>query len=153
MKADRVNELTSHLGYWLRFVSNHVSQAFARKVESRGVTVAEWVVLRELFGREAMPPSELAERLGMTRGAISKLVDRLAAKRLLSKAAGAGEDRRFLSVALTDKGKTLVPDLAAMADRNDAEFFGCLSAAERATLANLMRKLVRTHGLKEVPTQ
>ena len=29
-----VPELTAHLGYWLRFVSNHVSRAFARKVEA-----------------------------------------------------------------------------------------------------------------------
>ena len=34
------SHLTSHLGYWLRHVSNHVSQAFARKVEQQGVTVA-----------------------------------------------------------------------------------------------------------------
>ncbi|MEI9903207.1 MAG: hypothetical protein WDN06_03970 [Asticcacaulis sp.] len=49
------SHLEAHLGYWMRFVSNHVSQAFARKVEAHGVTVAEWVVLRELF-EGAMPP-------------------------------------------------------------------------------------------------
>jgi hypothetical protein len=43
--ARAASELTAHLGYWLRFVSNHVSLAFARKLESRGVTVADWVVL------------------------------------------------------------------------------------------------------------
>ena len=37
----RASDLTSHLGYWLRHVSNHVSHAFARKLESRDVTVAE----------------------------------------------------------------------------------------------------------------
>ena len=26
------SDLTSHLGYWLRYVSNHVSHAFARKL-------------------------------------------------------------------------------------------------------------------------
>ncbi len=38
--------LTSHLGYWLRYVSNHASHAFARKLDGRDVTVAEWVVMR-----------------------------------------------------------------------------------------------------------
>ena len=67
-----VSALESHLGYWLRYVSNQVSHAFAPKVQARGVTVAEWVVLRERYDKEVRP-SALAERLGMTRGAISKL--------------------------------------------------------------------------------
>ena len=43
------SDLETHLGYWLRFVSNHVSHAFSLKLQARDVTVAEWVVLRELF--------------------------------------------------------------------------------------------------------
>jgi hypothetical protein len=74
--------LEDHLGYWLRVVSNRVSHAFKVKVEQRGVTVAEWVVLRALYERDGVKPSELASKLGLTRGAISKLVDRLAAKGL-----------------------------------------------------------------------
>jgi DNA-binding MarR family transcriptional regulator len=49
----------------------------------KDVTAAEWVVLLELFGGEAAGPSRLAERLGLTRGAISKLADRLIQKRLI----------------------------------------------------------------------
>jgi DNA-binding MarR family transcriptional regulator len=75
-----VSELEAHLGYWLRAVSNHVSHAFKTKVERRGATVAEWVVLRALFDADGVKPSELAAKLGLTRGAISKLVDRLVAK-------------------------------------------------------------------------
>ena len=58
-KETAVSDLTAHLGYWLRYVSNHVSHAFARKVEARGVTVAEWVLLRQLLesgGARAEPP-------------------------------------------------------------------------------------------------
>ena len=77
--------LTDHLGYWLRLVSNHVSHAFARGIEGQGVTVAEWVVLRQLYDVDALAPSRLAERMGMTRGAISKLADRLIAKALIAR--------------------------------------------------------------------
>lgn len=147
---DRISPLEGHVGYWLRFVSNHVSHAFSRKVETRGVTVAEWVVLRELFDCKAMAPSGLAERLGMTRGAISKLVDRLAVKALVTRTADEN-DRRFQSVALTAEGRALVPELAALADRNDEEFFGALTADEREMLMRAMKRIVRTHGLKEVP--
>jgi DNA-binding MarR family transcriptional regulator len=151
MMKSRVPSLEAHLGYWLRFVSNHVSHAFSRKMEARGVTVAEWVVLRELFGRNAITPSELAERLGMTRGAISKLVDRLTRKSLVTRTADK-EDRRYQSVALTAEGRAIVPELAELADLNDEEFFAALSASDRKLLMRSMKKIVRTSGLKSVPT-
>jgi DNA-binding MarR family transcriptional regulator len=146
-----VSGLESHLGYWLRFVSNHVSHAFSLKLEARGVTVAEWVVLRELYDQDAVAPSSLAARLGLTRGAISKLAERLAAKALLTKAAGAGGDRRYQDLSLTPSGRRLVPDLSALADRNDAEYFGDLTEAERRTIERAMKKIVQARGLRARP--
>lgn len=147
-----ISPLEAHLGYWLRFVSNQVSHAFGLKLADRGVTVAEWVVLRELHGVEALAPSVLAERLGLTRGAISKLADRLAAKVLITRAAGEG-DGRFQSLALTPAGRALVPELSALADRNDTEFFGHLTPGERAQVEAVMREIVRRHGLRSVPLE
>lgn len=145
-----VSPLEAHLGYWLRFVSNQVSHAFAVRLAMRDVTVAEWVVLRELYERDAVAPSVLADRLGMTRGAISKLADRLAAKGLLARGAGGG-DRRFQTVALTDAGRALVPALSALADENDEAFFGPLNPATRRTIEAAMKDIVRRHGLRSVP--
>ena len=76
------SDLTAHTGYWLRMVSNAVSQDFARKVADEGVTVAEWSFMRALYDADAMAPSALAEKMGMTKGAISKLADRLLGKGL-----------------------------------------------------------------------
>ena len=120
-----VSDLTDHLGYWLRYVSNHVSQAFARKVEANGVTVAEWVLMRQLLDEDALAPSRLAERMGMTRGAVTKLADRLIAKSLLvarGRPRGrAGADPR------PDARAASWCRLAALADANDAEFFDHLA--------------------------
>lgn len=144
--------LGTHLGYWLRFVSNHVSHAFSLKVQAHGVTVAEWVVMRDLLDRPETAPSEVAERIGMTRGAITKLVDRLSAKKLVERKPGR-DDRRYQTLALTAAGRALVPKLAAMADRNDREFFGHLQPAERRALEQSLQSLVRHHGLKTIPTE
>jgi DNA-binding MarR family transcriptional regulator len=144
------SELTSHIGYWLRFVSNHVSQAFARKVEQEGVTVAEWVVLRELYDADEVAPSRLAERLGLTRGAVSKLADRLLAKGLIGRRDSETDGRAHL-LALSDGGRSLVPRLSALADRNDAEFFEDLTEAERRTVEQVMRRIVERRGLKASP--
>jgi len=149
-KTSEISGLETHLGYWLRFVSNHVSQAFARKVEARGVTVAEWVMLRELLECDPANPSVLAERLGMTRGAISKIADRLLAKALVTRTESE-EDGRYHTLSLTRKGRSLVPSLAALADNNDEEFFGHLSKQSRTELANVMKDIIRRRGIKDVP--
>jgi DNA-binding MarR family transcriptional regulator len=145
-----ISDLTSHLGYWLRYVSNHVSQSFARKVEAYGVTVAEWVLMRQLLDVEALPPSQLAERLGMTRGAITKLADRLIAKALLARKPDPN-DGRAQTLALTTEGRRLVPELAGLADANDAEFFDHMAPEDRAALLRILRGIVERRGLTTVP--
>ena len=144
------SDLSAHLGYWLRYVSNHVSQAFARKVEAHGVTVAEWVLMRQLLDEEALAPSRLADRMGMTRGAITKLADRLITKSMLLRAADP-DDRRAQTLALTSTGRALLPELAALADANDAEFFDHLAPGDRAALLRILGEIVEKRGLKSIP--
>ena len=147
-----VSELKKHTGFWLRLVSNHVSHAFARKLLKSGVTVAEWVVLREIYGRETMSPSELALRTGMTRGAASKLVDRLVEKELVTRK-DRTDDRRYQEIALTASARRLVPSLGSLADQNDEEFFTPLSVKEREALVATLKRLVRAHGMRALPTE
>jgi DNA-binding MarR family transcriptional regulator len=148
-RQTELSSLESHLGYWIRYVSNHVSHAFALKLAAVGVTTAEWVVLRELYDSEGAP-SALADRLGMTRGAISKLADRLIDKALIVRRASAG-DRRFQSLALTRQGRAITPKLTALADENDAEFFADLDIGTRATITAAMKAIVRRKGLRAAP--
>lgn len=146
------SDLHDHLGYWLRMVSNAVSHSFARKVESEGVTVAEWVFLRVLYDVDRIAPSLLAERMGMTKGAISKLADRLLEKDLIKREANR-EDRRAHMLALTSMGRALVPRLAELADANDATFFGALTPDERIGLEKLLRKIALDRELTNVPVE
>ncbi len=149
-KSATVSPLEAHLGYWLRFVSNQVSHAFSVKLAARDVAVAEWVVMRELYECEAMAPSALAEEIGMTRGAVSKLADRLETRGFVTRTRS-DEDRRYQALALTAKGRAILPKLAALADQNDAEFFSHLDAAGRDAIVRAMKEIVRRHGLKSVP--
>lgn len=145
-----VSQLTDHLGYWLRMVSNHVSHAFAGRLAERGVTVAEWVMLRSLYREPPLAPSRLAETMSMTRGAITKLADRLIDKALVVRRPSA-EDARAQTLALTAAGSRLVPQLACLADENDAAAFSALSRAERAALESLLHKLAGSLGPARPP--
>ncbi|MDG5489521.1 MarR family transcriptional regulator [Sphingomonas sp. BGYR3] len=145
--------LHDHHGHWLRLVSGHVSHRFARAMEAEGVTVAEWVLLRALHGAGAVPPSELAGRMGMTRGAITKLVDRLTAKGLLVRARGGRGDRRYQTLALTGQGAALVPVLARIADATEAALFGVLNARDRQALLRLLQTLVERWDVTAHPVE
>ncbi len=144
-------ELKKHLGFWMRVVSNHVSHAFGRKLEASGVTVAEWVVLREMYGSgERTAPSVVAELTGLTRGAISKLISRLLEKGLVTRTESSS-DRRYQDIELTKAAIALVPTLAKLADENDKEFFGVISRAERETLRAILQRVVTLHKLTAMP--
>ncbi|MBC7997999.1 MAG: MarR family transcriptional regulator [Leptolyngbya sp.] len=144
---ESVSELESHLGYWLRYISNHVSHTFQMKVEESGVTVSEWVIMREMFRIGYTSSTEIARHTGLTKSAVSKLVSRLEEKALLSRLL-AEEDQRNHVLSLTKEGKLLVPLLADMADQNDAEFFEFLTDIEKDSLLTLLKKIVREKQLK-----
>jgi DNA-binding MarR family transcriptional regulator len=145
-------QLESHLGYWLRLVSNAVSGTFARALRDKQTSVAEWVLLRELHERGQTAPGELADSLGLTRGAVSKIVDKLDAKGWTQTEAKEG-DSRFRLLSLTRAGRRSLPVLAEIADRNDARYFDCLSAREKSTLRELLVKLADHNRIHDVPTE
>lgn len=144
-----VSNLSDHAGYWLRYVSNHVSHVFARRVEAHGVTVAEWGLLRQMLNAGTTNPSRLAEAVGMTRGAVSKLVERLCRKKLAERSSS-DTDNRYQTVGRTASERR-VPVLVKLADENDHEFFGHLTPEDRATLVNVLQGLVHRHGWKDLP--
>lgn len=151
MTAAEISNLEDHLGYWLRAVSNAVSHSFARRLLAVDITVAEWAFMRVLWESD-MKPSTMAERMGLTKGAITKLADRLIAKGLVRRGPDP-QDGRAQVLGLTDAGRGKVPGLAALADENDAACFAVLDADERARLDGLLKSLAARLGLTAIPTE
>lgn len=147
------SRLKSHIGYRLRVVSNAVSHTFARKLAASGVTVAEWVILREMYSTgEKTSPSVVAKITGLTRGAVSKLIERLLRKGLVTRTEFS-IDRRYQEIKLTPAAVKLVPKLARIADENDESFFSVLPEAERKSLMSALVKVAEFHKLKTNPIE
>lgn len=150
--ANHISDLESHLGYWLRRVSNAVSGGFSRGLQAKQTSVAEWVLLRELYKRDRAASGELAATVGLTRGAVSKVVDKLEAKGWVQ-AEGREGDSRFRVLSLTRAGFRNLPVLAKIADQNDESFFDCLSAREKNILRDLLIKIAEHNRIHDVPTE
>lgn len=144
------SSLDAHLGFWLRFVSNQVSSRFQVLLETQECSVTDWVALRTLFDRPETSHTDLIQRLGMTKGATSKVVRRLEERGLVKRELAEGS-ARAQQLELTPKGRALVPRLAALADENELHFFGHLAARERKALMDAFRALVKHHGLLSPP--
>lgn len=150
--AQNISKLEDHTGYWLRSVSNHVSHAFARKLAAEDMTVAEWALLRLLYDQEVFAPSILARQMNMTKGAITKIVNHLVAKSIVTRVDDA-EDGRAQKISLTGKGRKLVPVLASLADQNDRECFGHLSTKDRDSLQRILRNMASQFSIASIPTE
>lgn len=150
--ARSVSPLEAHLGFWLRFVSNHVTARFESLLAEKSISVTEWVALRTLYLAPDVTHAVLIERLGMTKGAASKVISRLESKGLAERGVSA-HSARTQTLRLTPRGARLVPALAAVADANDAHFFGHLSATQRDALMAVLRELVGRHQLTMIPTE
>lgn len=150
-RTPKASPLEAHLGFWLRFVSNHVSSRFQQLLQAKDITVTEWVALRTLWTRDQTSHAELIQALGMTKGAASKVISRLEDKGLAQRRYASG-NARDQALVLTSSGRAMVPLLASIADANDEHFFGHLAAQERQGLMSAMQALVKHHALKDIPT-
>ncbi|HEU4679454.1 MAG TPA: MarR family transcriptional regulator [Terrimicrobiaceae bacterium] len=133
--------LEDHLGYWLRKLSNAVSSSFAERLARHGVSVPQWVVLRTLFDHGSLPLKEIVARVEVDQGSLSRMVDRLLARGWVQRDADV-DDRRAVAISLTKHGRSLVPKLAAEADRNDEAFFAGLSPTEQEKFLQTIQKLL-----------
>jgi DNA-binding MarR family transcriptional regulator len=132
--------LHDHVGYWLRRLSDEVHLSFERKLGAHGVTVAQWNVLVTLYRGAGGTVAEVARFTENDAAAVSRLVDRLAEKGLVTRSADPASRRRVL-LTLTPPAVKLVPRLIELADQNDAAFFATLSSAQRAGLTGLLQSL------------
>jgi len=121
--------LKDHIGYWINRLRMEVHQAFEARLATYDVTIAQWCILASLYGQEGESITELAAHIEVDKASISRVVERMKEKGLLTHKAG--KDRRSGHVQLTREGALLVPQLFREAAENEHHFFGHLSEEER----------------------
>ena len=146
MNEMAVSNLEKHLGYWLRCLSNFVSGSFAGKLAERDVSVAQWVVLRTLHDNQNITLNQAAQMVGVDKSSLSRMIERLVRRNLVIRSEG--DDRRSLGLTLTPAARKLVPQLAKLADQNDASFFKTLSPKQRKEFLGTIKQLLDANDWK-----
>lgn len=124
-----------------------VAAALTRGLRANGLTLASFNVLMILRGAATpLCPYEISERLLVTRGTITGVLDTLEKQRYLRRLPHAA-DRRMLSIEITEDGVALLDTLLPGHFRNERSMLSCLKAGEKETLINLLGKM-QTHIAK-----
>jgi DNA-binding MarR family transcriptional regulator len=127
----------------LTILNRHLTQARRATLVAGGLERWQFKILLGL--RRGGPPyeaspSDLAERLGLTRGALSARLRPLEAAGLIVRS-GETDDRRRVRVRLTDAGYAAFERHAGQESQDEAVLLATLTPAEQQTLADLLRKL------------
>jgi MarR family transcriptional regulator, 2-MHQ and catechol-resistance regulon repressor len=105
-----------------------------------GLTLSQFGVLEALLHRGPLCPSELAGKLLKSAGNLTLVVDNLEKAGLVSRERDP-KDRRYITVALTSKGRRLIEELFPKISASIAAEFEVLTPTEQATLGKLCKKL------------
>jgi MarR family transcriptional regulator, organic hydroperoxide resistance regulator len=121
-----------------------VRRRLARVVALQGITLQQYNVLRILRGAAGEPMSalEIAGRLIEEAPGVSRLLERLVAKKLIQRER-CSEDRRRLECSITAKGLELLSRLDEPVLAADSGAMDGLTARELATLNDLLTRIRR----------
>lgn len=128
----------------LAIVSRHVALVRRETLASDGLLHWQFKVLlnlRRLGPPYTASPSELADLLGLTRGALSARLGPMEDSGLITRATDDG-DRRRVHVRLTAAGSTALERHLEAEDEGEGALLTALTGEERRALADLLRKLV-----------
>lgn len=112
----------------------------AHRGTHEGLTVSQFGVMEVLYHLGPMCQSELGSKLLKSGGNITMVIDNLEKRNLVQRQRDE-QDRRFVTVSLTEKGEALIAEIfpghvAAIVDE-----MSVLSPAEQDALGKLCRKL------------
>jgi len=129
-----------------------VHQAFDAHFARYNLSMGKFSLLIQLFvaPEKGLTPSEFAERSGVTRATITGLLDGLE-KEDLVKRQPYPEDRRKLTIILTDKGRELISTMLPDHFCRTTNMMSNLTASEEKTFIKLLGKLsAGTSAMREV---
>jgi DNA-binding MarR family transcriptional regulator len=119
-----------------------LQRRFAQLVEPHGISLQQYNVLRILrgAGQEGTPTLEIADRMIQKTPGITRLLDKLDAKRLVRRKR-CPEDRRQVLCWITDAGLRVLADLDRPAIDSGEQAMASLTGSEVRTLIALLQRM------------
>jgi len=135
---------TDCIFFQLTKASQNAIRFFSQRVAPLGVTAVQALVLLFLFDQDGITSKELGERAQLDSATLTGIIDRLEAQKLVVRA-GHPDDRRAISVRLTDAGRDIAAKLSVLSEEANREFLHDLPSEDQQALRSLL-SVVREIG-------
>ena len=121
--------------------SDYLTTQLSFRCENKGLTISQFGILETLYRSGALCQKELGEKIFKSSGNITLVIDNLE-KRSLVRRERQGEDRRFITIHLTDEGKKVISEVLPKVATFIQEAFKILTEEEQKKLYGMCRKLI-----------
>ncbi len=129
----------------LQRAADSVIAATQEEIERAKLTPSQFGVLEALLHLGPLCAKDLARKILRSKGNLTLVIENLEKSGLVARTARA-DDRRFLTVDLTGKGRRLIAGMFPRHARLIEESFGVLTPKEQEELRRLCRKLGKAQG-------
>ena len=140
----------------LLYLHRELDGALEQHYEAYGLSRSRWQLLMQLYKAapaEGLTPAQLAELTGVTRAAITGLVDSLVESGLVARG-GVGEDRRTYRVQLTAEGTAFLAKHLPDHMQRMQRLMQALTPAERQAFVDMVEKLrARVEVFRHAPAK
>lgn len=134
--------LEDFLPYRLAVLSSRVSSEFAKLYGAEfGISLPEWRLIAHLAQQEEVSIREIYTRVGMDKSKVSRAAARLEAAGIVSKKVN-NADKRLIELSLTEKGRTMMAEIAPMSRAFEEDMLTALPPAQRAALNDALDTLL-----------
>lgn len=117
-----------------------VRRARGAQAQNEALTLSQYALLQALAGRESARVQELATEAGITPSTATRILDALERRAVVCRSRSP-EDRRGVTVALTDAGRDALDGQHAWLRGRQRAFYDGLPASERELAPDLLVRL------------
>lgn len=139
-RALDLSELNGLIGFLIRFVQLNLFQEFFERFQLTGLSPGEYSTLVAARANPGAKQGEIAAALMIKRSNMTKLVNGLESRKLISRSA-TKEDKRAVKLNVTAKGRQLIQSIQLEVREHDQATVNALSIPEQHMLLGLLGKI------------
>lgn len=140
-------ENEQNVGNLQRIIHKAINEQLDENLLRLGLTGAQWRPIVLLDCSDVNTAAELASIIGVDTGAMTRTLNRLEAKGLITRKRSE-KDKRVVELALTEKSNNLQVEIIKTIEKTLNDFYSCFSKEEFDTYLALNKKLI-FHNLPE----
>ena len=133
-------KLQSCINFILSHVQNTVFLYFKKELAQYNVTPIQYSLLKCLWDEDGQMPSQIAATLCLDSSTITGIIDRLSDKGLITRH-NREDNRRSVSIRLTDEGRALQKPIEALIARLNEEALAGVDPADYETAKTVLAKI------------